>query len=263
MDYGVEEAVFEEELGALEAFWEFLADGLLDDAWAGEADEGAGFGDVEVAEHGEAGGDAAGGGVSQDRDVGNFMRGEFGQCGGDFCELHEAGDAFHHAGAAGRRDDDERVARGEGTVDGAGDGFSDDATHATADETVLHDAEDDGLGADGAGGIDDGVIETAGGLGGFEAFGVGLQVGEVERVRGDEFEVDERVAGFEQVGDAGAGVDAEVALAFGADLQIFIQLGLEDGLATARALGPETLGADGLVDAGVDVVLSTFEPSHA
>jgi hypothetical protein len=63
--------VFEEELGALEAFGELLADGLFDDAGAGEADERAGFGDVEVAEHGEAGGDAAGGGVGEDADVGD------------------------------------------------------------------------------------------------------------------------------------------------------------------------------------------------
>src|SRR5579863_158088 len=52
VDDGVEEAFFEQELGALEAFGEFLADGLLDDARAGEADKRAGFGDVEIAEHG-------------------------------------------------------------------------------------------------------------------------------------------------------------------------------------------------------------------
>src|SRR5258707_1670177 len=58
MDDGVEETVFEEEFGALKSFGVFLADGLLDDARAGETDERAGFTDVEVAEHGDAAGDA-------------------------------------------------------------------------------------------------------------------------------------------------------------------------------------------------------------
>src|SRR5438309_1571656 len=66
-DDGVEEAVLEEELGALEAFRELLAGGLLDDAGSGEADEGSGFGDVEVAEHRKGRGDAAGGGVGHER----------------------------------------------------------------------------------------------------------------------------------------------------------------------------------------------------
>ena len=64
-DDGVEETVVEQKFGALKTFGEFLADGLLDDAGAGETDERAGFGDVEIAEHGETGGDAAGGGVGE------------------------------------------------------------------------------------------------------------------------------------------------------------------------------------------------------
>ena len=68
--HGVEHAVLQQELAALEAFGQLLADGLLDDARAGEADQGAGFGDVQVAQHGVAGGDAAGGGVGEDADVG-------------------------------------------------------------------------------------------------------------------------------------------------------------------------------------------------
>src|SRR4051794_32651451 len=96
---GVEEAVFEEELGALEAFGELLADGLLDDAGTGEADEGSGFGDVEVAEHGKAGGDSSGGGVGHDGDVGDLFVVHAGEAGGDLGELHQGGDALHHARA--------------------------------------------------------------------------------------------------------------------------------------------------------------------
>src|SRR6266849_3193285 len=73
VDDGVEKTVFEQEFGTLKSFGKFLADGLLDDARAGETDERAGFADVEVAEHGEAGGNAAGGGVGEHGDVGKLF----------------------------------------------------------------------------------------------------------------------------------------------------------------------------------------------
>src|SRR5205085_8727979 len=68
--YGVEHAVFEQEFAALEAFREFLPDGLLDDARSGEPDLRARLRDVEIAQHGVARGDAAGGGVGEDADIG-------------------------------------------------------------------------------------------------------------------------------------------------------------------------------------------------
>jgi hypothetical protein len=261
-DDRVEEAVGEQEFGALEAFGELLADGLLDDAGAGEADERAGFGDVEVAEHGEAGGDAAGGGVGHDGDVGDFGVVETGQAGGDLGELHQGGDAFHHAGSARSGDDDEGVARREGAIDGAGDGLADDGAHATADEAVLHDGEDDGVGADQAEGVDDGVVETGLFLGFGEAALVGLEVGEVERVGGAEVEIDELVAGFEELVDAGAGVDAEVQAAVGTDHEVGLEVGLPDDLAALIALDPESLGADGLLGVVDDLVVFSFEPGH-
>ena len=50
----VDRALLEQELGALEAFGQLLAHGLLDHARAGEADQRAGLGDHEVADEGEA-----------------------------------------------------------------------------------------------------------------------------------------------------------------------------------------------------------------
>ena len=244
MDYGVEEAFFEEELGALEAFRELLADGLLDDARAGKADEGAGFGDVEVAEHSETGGDAAGGGIGEDADVGNASVVELGQGGGDLGHLHEADDALHHAGSAGCGDYDERLAGGAGAVDGAGDGFADYSTHGSADEAVFHGADDDCMRSHLANGVDDGVVEPGFLLGFLEALLIGFYVGEVERVCGAEACIDELVAGFEEEIEALPGVDFEVVLALGADVQVGLEVGLPDGLATAEALDPEAFGAD-------------------
>ena len=71
--------MLEQELAALEAFGEFLADRLLDHARPGEADQGARLGDVEVAQHGEGGGDAAGGGVGQHGDVGEARGAQAGE----------------------------------------------------------------------------------------------------------------------------------------------------------------------------------------
>src|ERR1700675_2679680 len=101
MDDGVEKAVLEKKLRALESFGKLLADGLLDDAGASEADERAGLRDVEVAEHGEAGSDAAGGGIGKQRNVRELFFIELGERGGYLGELHQADGAFHHAGAAG------------------------------------------------------------------------------------------------------------------------------------------------------------------
>src|SRR5229473_1599811 len=144
MDDGVEETVFEEEFGALETFGEFLADGLLDDARAGETDERAGFADVEVAEHGEAGGDTAGGGIGKHGDVGELFVVEAGEGGGNFGELHEADGAFHHARAAGAGDSDEGLAGFDGQLDAARDFFADYGAHGAADESKFHGAHDHG-----------------------------------------------------------------------------------------------------------------------
>ena len=66
-DDPVDEAVLEQELGALEARRQLLGDRAGRDARAGEADERVRLGDVDVAEGRERGEDAAGRRVGQDR----------------------------------------------------------------------------------------------------------------------------------------------------------------------------------------------------
>src|SRR6266852_7128698 len=161
MDDGVEKTMLEQELGALESFGKFLANGLLDDAGAGEADERAGLRDVEVAEHGEAGGDAASRGIGEQRNVREFFLVELGERGGYFGELHEADGAFHHARAAGTGNGDEGLARLDGELDAARNFFTDDRAHGAADEAELHGAKDHGPAAKLAFGGDDGVVHAA------------------------------------------------------------------------------------------------------
>src|ERR1700704_2469030 len=144
VDDGVEKTVFKKEFGALKSFGELLANGLLDHAGAGETDERAGFANVEVAEHGEAGSDAARGGVGEHGDVGQLFVVEPCEGGGNFGELHEADGAFHHARAAGAGDGDKGLAVCEGDSDPGSDFFADPRAHRAADEAKLHSAKNDG-----------------------------------------------------------------------------------------------------------------------
>src|SRR6266481_8372344 len=114
VDDGVEESVFEQEFGALETFGEFLANGLLDDARSSESNKRAGFANVEVAKHGEAGGHATSGGIGEDGDVRQFFVVEPREGRGNFGKLHEADGAFHHARTARAGNGDEGLAGFDG-----------------------------------------------------------------------------------------------------------------------------------------------------
>ena len=104
----VDHAVLDQIFGALEAFRQFLADGLLDDARAGEADQRAGLGDLHVAQHGVGGGDAAGGRIGEHDDVGLLRLAQHLHRDRGARHLHQREDAFLHARAAGGREHDER-----------------------------------------------------------------------------------------------------------------------------------------------------------
>ena len=92
--------LLEQELAALESFRQLLPDRLLDDARAGEADQRFRLGDVQVAEHREAGRDAAGRRIGEHRDVRQPRAIEPRQRAADLRHLHQRQRAFHHARAA-------------------------------------------------------------------------------------------------------------------------------------------------------------------
>ena len=106
IDDQVEHAVLDEELAALESFGQLLPDRLLDDARPGEADQRLRLGDVQIAEHREAGGHAAGRRIGEDRDERQAGAVEPRQRRRDLGHLHQRQRAFHHARAARARDHD-------------------------------------------------------------------------------------------------------------------------------------------------------------
>src|SRR5712692_4324553 len=257
--------MLEKKLGALKSFGELLADGLLDHAWAGETNERAGLADVEVAEHGEAGGDAAGGGISQHGDVGQLFVVEPGERGGNFGELHEADGAFHHARAAGAGDGDERLTGFNGQFNAARDFFADYSAHGAADEAKFHGAHDHGTAVELAFGGDDGIVHAEFFLGFSEAPGVGLGVDKLERVGGGHARVVLGPAAVEKHFEALLGIHFEVKLALGADVKIRFKVLAEDDGAARFAFDPQAFGAHAaLFGRGglFDRFFVALEPSH-
>src|SRR5438105_3557310 len=153
--------------------------------------------------------------------------------------------------------------RREGAVHGASDGFADHRTHAAADEVVLHRADDDFVLAQPADGVDDRVVEAGLSLGLGEPLLVWLQVGEVQRVGRAKSEIDQFVTGFEEILDAGAGINAEVMATVRADLLVGFEFRLEEDLAAVRAAGPQALGPDCLLRVVDDLMVFALEPAHA
>ena len=243
-DDAVDEAVFEEELGGLEAFGEFETDGGFDGAGAGEADEGLGFGDADVAERGEAGGDAAHGGIGEDGDEQAAGLVVAAQGGGDFGHLHQGKDAFVHAGtAAGGTDDDEGELLLGRSFGKASQLFADHRTHAAHDERRIGDADGHTAGADHAGAGEGGVAHVGALLFGFQAVGIGAFIGEAQGIDGFEGGVPffERAV-VEQLANAFLGGDVEMVITFGADVLLFFRLlAKNDGIATGTS-NPETFG---------------------
>src|ERR1017187_4310676 len=123
-----------------------------------------------------------------------------------------------------------------------------------------------------ADGVEDCVVQSGGFPRGCEALLVGLHVGKVEWVSRSQAAVHQFIARFEQQADALARADLEVMLAFGADVEVGVQVGLEDDLAAAQALHPKALGAYRFAcsiraalgpGARLVVAIFTLEPGHS
>ncbi len=152
--------MFEHELGGLEALGQLDFDCLRDGPRAGEADQGARFRDDDVAQHGEAGGDAAGGGVGQDGDEQALCVVEPGHGGGGLGHLAERDDALVHAGPAGAAHDDQGKRFFDGLIHGDTELFAHDGAHRAHEEIGLHDAQDDAAALDKRLADENGLFQT-------------------------------------------------------------------------------------------------------
>src|SRR5215831_5315998 len=100
MHDGVDHSVLEEEFAALESIRQFLFDGLFDNPRTRESDQCSGFGDVEIAEHGVAGGHSSRSRIRQYGYVWKALHVEIGKGRRNLCHLHQTQRSFLHARAA-------------------------------------------------------------------------------------------------------------------------------------------------------------------
>src|SRR5437899_2710644 len=239
----IDEAVLEEELRALEAGRQLLADRLAGHARAREADERSRLREDDVAERRERGEHAARRGVGEhgdERDAGGVeARDRADRLG----HLHERDRALLHPRAAGGGDDDERLALRERPLGGAGDLLAHDAAHRAAHELEVHHREHDGDARERRVSGDDRVAAPGLRLRGRDPFGIRLAVDEAERIgRGESGVGLPERARVRQELDALLCPELEVVPALRAHVEVPRELLVEQHLAAARALRPEVRG---------------------
>ncbi len=139
----VDHAVVAQIFGLLKAFGKLLADGLLDHARTGEADQRARLGNVHVAEHRVGRGNAAGRRIGENDDVGltHFAQALHRDSGAR--HLHQRENAFLHARPAGGGEQHERAGLLHGGFEALDHGFARRHAERAAHEIeILH--RDDG-----------------------------------------------------------------------------------------------------------------------
>ena len=102
-----------------------------------------------------------------------------------------------------------------------------------------------------------------------QALGISAHVHELERIGGGQVNIENAVATvvfqihvIQQQRQPGARVNAKVALAFGANVEILVEIFLPDDLAAAIALHPQAFGADFFLAASLDLGTFALEPGH-
>ena len=173
----------QQEFAGLKAAGELDADGLLDDARAGEADQGLGLGQDEVAQRGEAGRDAPHRRVGEHAEV-EAAGGVISPQGGRHLRhLHQGENPLVHPGPAARSGDDHQRQLLAGRLfDRPGQLLADDRAHAPHDETAVGDAEDDADALDESLADDGRLLQAGALLLGLDPLRVGAAVVEAERI---------------------------------------------------------------------------------
>lgn len=124
VDDSVEHSGSIDEFGGLKIVGDFEDLGLSADSGTGESDEGFGFGDDDIGDGGVAGENSGHGWIGENGDVGDAVLAAFINGGGGFGHLHEAQEAFLHAGSAGGAEDDNWALAFDAAFEGSGDFFT-------------------------------------------------------------------------------------------------------------------------------------------
>ena len=237
----VDHAVLEQILGALKPVRQLFVDRLLDDPRAGKADDRAGLGERDVADHREGRRDAAGRRIGQHDDVGQPRL--LDHVGGDdrARHLHQRQHALLHARAARGRNDDQRRLLQDGELGGGEHGFAGGHAHRSAHERELESGDDRRHAADPPVRDDDRVAAGAERrLPFLQPVGVAFAVAESQRIDDRPRQFDPgKAAVVEQHLEAPLGADAQMMAAIAADVKIGFELAIKQHLLAARAFVPE------------------------
>ena len=130
---------------ALKALGQLLADGLLNDAGAGKANQRAGLCECDIAKARKAGADSSGRRVRQVRDIQAALLCKTGQRGAGFRHLHQRENSLLHSCAAAGTENDQGKLFFQGVFHGAGDDFADLNTHAAHKKAAVQHCHNGGL----------------------------------------------------------------------------------------------------------------------
>ena len=264
IDDHVERAVIEQEFAALKPFRQRFAHGLLDDARTGKADQRTRLGHVEVAEHREAGRNAARGRIGQHGNERHpCLRQPRQRCAG-LGHLHQRKQRFLHARAATRREAHQRRLVLDAMFHGALEALADHRAHGPAEEFELERAGDDLQPFERTGDRDQRIALTGGLLRRRETIAVTLAVAKLERIFGRHFGADLHLfALIEETRQPFAAADAHVMAALRTDIEIALELGAVQHCVAGRTLDPQSLGNRTRAALGLDPRGHDFlEPRH-
>ena len=260
----IHEAVLLQEFGALEAFRQVCPDRFPDHPRPCEADQGARLGKIEIPQHGERSGNAAGCRVGHEGDEGEARRIQPAEQGARFRHLHEAEGAFHHARSTALRNDEQGSLLFFGPLDGARDDFAHYGPHRPADEREIHGCRREEVSADLAQRSTRRVVQAGFLSGGIEPVHVPLAVGEFERVGRiqvfiEQLELPVVVNGAE-IPEA---IHEKVVTGGGYDHRVVLDLAPVDDLAGFGAFRPLPIGDIVLFrQFGQDTCFLSLEPRH-
>ena len=138
LDYHIDEAVFEHELGGLEIVGKLLFYCAFYDTAAGKSDKHFRFCDDDVTEARERGRDTAGGRVGHYRDIELTGFAVTGDSAGRLCHLHKGYDALLHSCTAGGCEQHDGESVFGGIFKSACDLLTYDASHTCHHEVAVH-----------------------------------------------------------------------------------------------------------------------------
>ncbi|EPX82684.1 hypothetical protein ruthe_03142 [Rubellimicrobium thermophilum DSM 16684] len=235
--------MIEQVFGALEPFGKLLANRLFDHAGAGKADQCAGFGDLDIAQHRIGGRHPPRGGMGEHDDIGQARILDRLQGDSRAGHLHQRQDPLLHPRAPCGGEEDQGALQLYRALGGSDHRIADIEAHRSGHEGEVMGRGDDRGAMDFALG-DQHRLLLAGGLARLpEAIDITLLIPELERVgdRLGDLDLGED-ATVEQRLEAVAGLDRHVMAAMGADIEMGGQLPVEQHLPAFVAFGPEILG---------------------